>query len=288
MIDWQSVVGDLARRRVVLVLGSGISRHSTGIAGRRPPTWKAFLEQAVADCPERGNLEPVENAIATNDFLHACEWLQNRYDEAWVQYLRQTFSLPAYQPAEIHEQILKLDSRIVFTLNFDDIYERHAGGINPGSHVLKNYYDDDVSEFLRGNGRYIIKVHGSLNTPRSLIFNQRDYSKARVKNSTFYDAFDAALLSHTFIFLGCGVADPDVALLLENQNFNFPSQSPHYFVTARHFNADMRVSLRKNRNLKVLEYDPLDDGHSGLVEELKALNDLVEAQRFEIANFASW
>lgn len=36
-IDWSEVVPDLARRRVVLVIGSGISRHSTGAAGKRPP-----------------------------------------------------------------------------------------------------------------------------------------------------------------------------------------------------------------------------------------------------------
>lgn len=288
MIDWQGVVGDLARRRAVIVIGSGVSRHSTGNRGQCPPTWKDFLEQALKDCPDKANLSPIQSAIATGDYLHACEWLQKRFDESWVQYLRKTFSLPAFAPAEIHEHILKLDSRIVFSLNFDDIYERHAGGIHQGSHVVKNYYDEDVSEFLRGDGRYIIKVHGNLNTAPSLIFTQKDYSRARIKHSTFYDSFDAALLSHTFIFLGCGVSDPDVNLLLENQKFGFPSQNPHYFITAQHFNSDLKASLRENRNLKVLEYDPVDKNHSGLVEELKALNELVEAERFEVARLTSW
>lgn len=288
MVDWHGVVGDLARRRAVIVIGSGVSRHSTGMQDVRPPTWKMFLQEAMRECPDRVNLEPIEEAIRSNDYLHACEWLQKRFDENWVSYLRRTFSRPAFQPADIHEQILKLDSRIVFSLNFDDIYERHAGGIHFGSYVTKNYYDEDVSEFLRGDGRYIIKVHGNLNAPLSLIFTQKDYSKARVKYSTFYDAFDAALLSHTFIFIGCGVSDPDVNLLLENQKFGFPSQNPHYFLTSHNFNPDMKMSLRENRNLKVLEYDPVDENHSGLVEELRLLNELVEAERFEVAKLTSW
>lgn len=287
-IDWQGLVGDLARRRAVIVIGSGVSRHSTGTGGVRPPTWKKFLEQALADCPNKSNLAPIQAAIDSNDYLHACEWLQKRFDEHWVAYLRGTFSRPAYQPAEIHEQILKLDSRIVFSLNFDDIYERHAGGIHFGSYVTKNYYDEDVAEFLRGDGRYIIKVHGNLNTAPSLIFTQKDYSRARVKHSTFYDAFDAALLSHTFIFIGCGVSDPDVSLLLENQKFSFPAQNPHYFLSSHNFNADLKLSLRENRNLKVLEYDPEDEGHSGLVKELVALNELVYAERFDVAKQTSW
>ena len=162
-------------------------------------------------------MKPVTDAIVAADYLHACECLKKRYDEGWVGYLRKTLSLPAFPPAEVHEDILRLDSRIVFSLNFDDIYERHANGVHHGSYIVKNYYDPDASEFLRGTGRYIIKVHGNLNSPDNLIFTQHDYSKARVKSASFYQAFDATLLTHTFLFVGSGFADPDVNLLLENQ-----------------------------------------------------------------------
>ena len=289
MIDWQAeIVGDFARRRAVLVIGSGISCQSRGRGDRKPPTWKEFLEKAAIDCPNKTDMSPIRRALDTRDYLHACEWLKKRFDEGWPNYLRDTFSLPAYRAATIHEQILKLDSRIVFTLNFDDIYERHAGGIHLGSYIIKNYYDPDVAEFLRGNGRYIIKVHGNLNSAATLIFTQKDYSEARIKHASFYHAFDAALLTHTFVFLGCGLADPDVNLILENQNFGFPSQNPHYFIAAHNFGDDLRSSLRTNRNLKVLEYDPIDDNHSGLVTELSSLNELVEAARFDMALTTNW
>lgn len=289
MIDWHDeIVGDLARRRAVLVIGSGVSRHARGNGGKQPPTWKEFLTAALTDCPNRTDILPIQAALDAGDYLHACEWLKKRFDEGWVNYLRNTFSRPAYKAAEIHEQILKLDSRVVFTLNFDDIYERHAGGIHSGSHITKNYYDPDVVEFLRGDGRYIVKVHGNLNSPPTLIFTQKDYSRARIEHAAFYQAFDAALLTHTFIFIGCGVSDPDVNLILENQNFGFPVQNPHYFLTAHNFGEDRKHSLRENRNLKVLEYDPIDLDHSRLVTELKTLNDLVETERFGLIRTTNW
>lgn len=289
MIEWpDSLVSDIARRRAVFVIGSGISRHSQGAHDVRPPTWKAFLTKALEDCPDKGALEPVQNAIDAGDYLHACECLKKRFDEQWVPYLRRTFSLPAFPPAEIHQQILDLDSRIVFSLNFDDIYERHVGSIHRGSHIIKNHSDPDAAEFLRGNGRYIIKVHGNLNSPDNLIFTQKDYARARVKHLSFYQAFDAALLTHTFVFLGSGHSDPDVNLLLENQNFGFPTQTPHYFLTSEGFEPDRKISLRENRNLKVLEYSPDDEFHSGLVSELKALNERVETERYEITKTTSW
>jgi len=242
----------------------------------------------MEDCPDKASLEPVQSAINTGDYLHACECLKKRFDETWVPYLRRTFSQPAFAPADIHQEILQLDSRIVFSLNFDDIYERHVSSIHRGSHIVKNHSDPDAAEFLRGNGRYVMKVHGNLNSPDNLIFTQKDYSKARTKHSSFYQAFDAALLTHTFIFLGSGHSDPDVNLLLENQNFGFPSQVPHYFLASSGFEPDRRLSLRENRNLKVLEYDPLDELHAGLVHELRSLNERVEAERFEITRLASW
>ncbi len=289
MIEWpQPLIKDLARRRAVIVIGAGVSKHSTSASGARPPLWKKFLEDALVNCPNRTDLLPIEAALREHDLLHACEWLKKRFDEQWPDYLRATFSQPAFPSAPIHDAILDLDSRIVFSLNFDDIYERHANGIHLGSHVVKNYHDPDVSEFLRGARRYIIKVHGTLNVPDKLIFTQKDYSNARVKHSAFYQAFDATLLTHTFLFIGCGLSDPDINLLLENQNFGFPTNSPHYFLTGSELSEDLVQSIRANRNLKVLQYDKIDDAHAGLVDELNGLSTLVEAERFELSQTTFW
>lgn len=288
MIDWPNpIVNDLARRRAIIVIGSGVSRHSTGNNGARPPTWREFLRQALEECPVQ-TPPHIEQAIASGDLLHACEWLKNRFDEQWNGYLRSKFQTPQFAPSKIHETIIKLDCRIVFSLNFDDIYERAANSIQHGSHIVKHYYDPDMSEFLRGNGRYIVKIHGSLNSPERLIFTQNDYAKARMHHSAFYQAFDAALLTHSLIFVVTGYSDPDVNLILENQNFNFPSNQPHYFLTSENQTDDLKASLRKNRNLKMVEYDPVDQNHSGLVAELDALAELVEFERQHLTQSVNW
>ena len=73
MTDWpEQLIRDLARRRCVIVLGSGVSAQSVSEAGTRPPTWRKFLEDALhtlGDAPE----EHIEQAIANGDYLHACE-----------------------------------------------------------------------------------------------------------------------------------------------------------------------------------------------------------------------
>ena len=286
MIDWAqtTLIDDLARRRCVILIGSGVSRHATGKDGAKPPVWKDFLREAAQNCPDQ-SIDHIRNAIDENDLLHACEWLKKRYDEGWIAFLKRTFQSPKFKPGEIHDVIISIDASIIFSLNFDDIFERAA---RDGTHTVKHYYDEDFADFLRGDGRYIVKVHGSMNSPNKLIFTQNDYARARVLYSAFYTAFDACLMTNTFLFIGAGINDPDVNLILENQNFQFSASSPHYFLTGSDLSNDLKESLRKNRNLKVISYDPTDENHTGLVEELKILSILVDEKRQYLGSTGIW
>lgn len=285
------LVQDLARRRSVIVIGSGVSRHSVGADGNtRPPVWKEFLTGAADSIGRSAQTEHIFQAIDAGDFLHACEWLKARYDEDWTAYLRSKFVTPRFSPSKIHELIAFLDTRVVFTLNFDDIYENKSREINDTSQFVKNYYDQDVCEFLRGEARYIVKVHGNLATATKLIFTQQEYSSARINHSLFYSAFDAALLTHTFFFIGCGYGDPDINLMLENQAFMAVpgATNPHYFLTAQSMPDDLKSSLKRNRNLKIITYDKIDDNHSGLISTVEDLLSKVTEARAILVENGNW
>ena len=50
MIEWNAELIDaIARRRSVIVIGSGVSRNATNAAGVRPETWEGFLSIASQD-----------------------------------------------------------------------------------------------------------------------------------------------------------------------------------------------------------------------------------------------
>jgi len=158
-----------------------------------------------------------------------------------------------------------------------------------GSTIKKHYSDPDVAEFLRGTGRYLIKIHGSLDRPENLIFTQREYAQARVKNNTFYKALDSALMAYTFLFVGTGIHDPDMNLLLENQNFSYTRNYPHYLLSATgELHTQLKQSLRNNRNLEVIEYEKLDDSYSGLGNSLQDLLNEVELARQLLIENGQW
>ena len=277
--DWpEPLIEDLARKRTIIVIGAGVSKNSLSRDGtRRPPLWEEFLRTALEKCGTNGTAH-IRSAIKSGDYLHACEWLKRKMDDAWVGFLRSEFIAPQYEHCEIHEYLFKLDQRVTLTPNFDEIYERYAQHITHGQIIVKNYSEPDSQNFLRDHVQYIVKIHGSISSPDTLIFSQKNYADARVKNASFYATLDACLLSHTFLFVGCGVSDPDINLLLENHNFRFPLARPHFFFTSSRINQDLERSLRDNRNLKCLRYSPANN-HKELSILLKDLVDVVEAHK---------
>ncbi|WP_411037439.1 SIR2 family protein [Shinella sp. BYT-45] len=276
MIDWPNQLKlDLQSRRVVVFIGSGVSKNSVGKDGiTRPPLWTEFLQAGLERIGAKGTAH-IKKALNANDLLHACEWLKAKMEEDWEPFLRECFVTPAYVPAEIHKVIFKLDQRIYMTPNFDQIFENFVTAETGGLVTVKRFSDPDVHNFLREDRTHIIKVHGSIDHPNELVFSNHDYAKARVAHAAFYDVLDACLLSHTFLLIGCGISDPDLALLLENQRFNFPNSRPHYLVTPSRIAPDMVKSLRANRNLKCLMYNPANH-HEELLSSLKILADIMD------------
>lgn len=288
MVDWpDDLVRDIARRRCVIVVGSGVSLQARGAKGEIPPTWNSFLTDCNASA-KGGPYPHITKAITDGDLLHACEWLQRAYDTGWTAKLRSAFSTPRYTPTDVHRSICLLDSRIIFSLNFDDILDRAIQDVYAGTCVKKSYNDTDVSEFLRGTERYLVKVHGSLDTPNKIIFTQKQYAQARISAAPFYNAFDSALMTHTFLFMGTGYRDPDINLVLENQNFIYNESHPHFFLTSSGMHEDLKKSLRTNRNLKVIEYDNIDNNHSGFGIALNDLIHEVEAHREILSKTLEW
>lgn len=291
MINWpDEIVNDIAKRKCVLYLGSGVSANSSTDTGRRPATWDQFLRNIIRrpDCSRIHSV--VETLLNKENYLLACEIIVdtigdvNFGEEAANEYRR-----PGYRHHTIHEVILSLDSRIVITPNIDKIYEQYANAISCGTIVAKTYYEDDVARFLRSPDYLIIKAHGTVDATDRIIFTHQQYAKARYDFATFYKILDSLMLTYTFIFIGCGISDPDIQLTLENYNFCFPKCRPHYFISAHdNFSPQIVSSLKKNRNIDVLSYDNTRGDHVDLLNSLRSLKDLVEAKREDISRMGSW
>ncbi len=286
MIEWpDKLVDDIARRQVVIFIGAGVSRNAIGRNGARPPMWTELLEDALKQC--RQDCKHISSEIKRHDYLMACELLKEKLDEEWERLLDAKFKKPKYASADIHKDIFRLNSRFVITSNVDKIYDRLAQNESEGTIIIKNYYDDDVANVCRTLGRVILKLHGDIDTPAKMIFTRNEYAGARVKYGHFYSILDALILTHTFLFLGCGMRDPDMQLAMETSAFRYAHTAPHYVVLPGPVHPEIEESIRRNMNLKTLTYSPRSN-HTALASSVSWLVDLVEAKRSEISVSGGW
>lgn len=287
----KELVHSIACRRCVLFFGAGVSMNSVGKDGVRPPSWADFLLEATEQigAPRKKIVKEIVALIKAGDFLTAAEVIRNEIkQEKFTNLVKARFHTPDFKAAPIHKTLFNLDLRIAITPNFDSIYETAAGERGAGAITTKIYHDDDIADCLRRHERVLIKSHGTISSPNKLIFTRTDYARARNANSQFYELLDALLRTHTFIFVGCGVNDPDIRSLLENYRYRHPYGQSHYFVTAsKNFCPEVKAVLSESLKINFIEY-PATKDHANLSKELQALTDLVELERIELSKNQAW
>ncbi|AKO52328.1 hypothetical protein ABA45_07740 [Marinobacter psychrophilus] len=288
MISWDnSIINAIARRRCVIVLGAGVSRNSTNAKGKRPDTWEDFLKNCVSNLTD---VDHINTLISQKDFLTACELIKERMGaDDFTEKVQQEYQRSGYRHASIHEQIYKLDSSIVASPNFDNIYDTYASSESASSVVIKDHTSSDIANYLLGGDkRLIIKTHGSANNPTEIIFTRNDYAEARTKYVLFYEILKSLALTHTFLFLGCGTDDPDIRQLFEDLQFTHGRMPYHYMTLPKgEVHNDVLEVASASMRIKFVEYSS-DNGHEELSLSLADLVTDVEGVRFELTRNGQW
>lgn len=290
MIAWpKQLVEAVARRRVVVYLGAGASAGSLSTVDNssRPPDWETFLRSCL-DSVSGQVKDESEKLIDSGDFLTACGLLQGALEDDWPSMLHEAFVAPKYGVSRAHESIFRLDARLVVTPNFDKIYDVYAQQESGQTVRVSHYYDPDTPEIMRGDYRGVLKVHGTVDQPSTAIFTRREYAKLRYKHASFQALLDALLLTHTFLFVGTSLRDPDLLLFLENHATAHPSAPPHFMTCPEGEVHGIRdAAVRRDFNVRLLRYSGAS-GHVELSDSLEQLVDLVQAARDDLADRQGW
>ena len=281
-----------ACRRCVLFFGAGVSMNAVGKDGKtRTPNWANFLRLVCKEngSPRKAINQEILGLIDNKDYLTAAEVIRNTIGkQKFIDVLKVHFHSPDFGSAQIHDYLFQLDLRITITPNVDGIYEAAVGKRGAGAITTKDYYDDDVADSLRRHERVLIKSHGSISHPTKIIFTRSDYAEARNKHADFYELLDALLRTHTFLFVGCGLDDPDIRGLLENYRYRHPAGQSHFFVTARgNMSSAVKQVVQESMKINIVEYELTTD-HKFLTTSLRSLVKLVDASRIDIAKSQSW
>ncbi|KAB0654229.1 SIR2 family protein [Burkholderia diffusa] len=281
-MEWdKSFVDELAARRCIVFMGSGVSAGCRSADGTKsPPDWAALLRLLHGAMPLGSDKDFALAKIEAKEYLDAAEVICSRVSAAdFAAIMRAEFVAPRYQASGAHRSILKMDPKIVVTTNYDDIYERYcATGDAAAGYNVCRYYETHLINDLRSPVRSIIKAHGCVTDPSKGVLTKHQYFKARQQSPNFFKILDALFITHTLLFIGYSLSDPDIQLLLENTNITAPSAHQHYAVVRQgSMHEALKSAATKSYNLRFVEYG--GDGHEELLAGLEDLANLVVEKR---------
>jgi hypothetical protein len=265
--------------------------NSLGADGKsRPKTWAQFLRVGAKAIGHSNSaiVKEVMGLIDRNDWLTACEVIKNKLGrQEFADLMRAEFQDPGFRPADIHAHIWSLD-RVAVTPNVDVIYDGLVADRGNGTVSIKTFRDEDIAESIRSRDRVLIKSHGSVDSPNALIFTRTQYAEARNKYRAFYEMLYSLLSTHTFLFLGCGLEDPDLRSLLEDYKYRNAFSRKHYFSLPREEYHDAVVKVyAESLNVEFVSYKSKNN-HDELTKGVEELAEASWLMRAEMGKNLGW
>lgn len=281
----ETLIEELAYNRCVLFIGAGVSATSKNERGENMMDWEAFINEAkelISNAPQDLK-DYVDNSIEKKDYLHALQTIRDNSTGSgpYMSKLRKAFSGNGFRSSKAHELIHNLNIKTVVSTNFDSIYENYciASGTTQSGHIVKSYRQiEDIIHNLKSFDNLIIKAHGSIDSPDYIIFTEDDYYKSIRENFLFYKILESLFLTHTVLFVGYSLSDPDINLLFNTAANTASQMSPHYILTTDKVHPQLLNHRKKNFNIEPIIYG---NDHADLIPALEFLNLKVQEMRLE-------
>lgn len=222
LVNWpETLLGQIIARRWVLFIGSGVSASCVNDVGDSPPTWKSLLEALAEGIGDDTRKEKAYVLIASQRYLQAAEHIRWCYRVAaknadYLARIREAVQGPVghpFEPSGVYSVLLDLDPTTVVTTNYDRLFEIAS----KGAYDALTYDDEAIAANVRKGLPVLLKLHGRIDQMHRIILTRQDYLTLKKTGAHALDTLRSLFQTHTTLFVGYSIEDPDVQLLLEQE-----------------------------------------------------------------------
>jgi SIR2-like domain len=123
----------------------------------------------------------------------------------------------------------------------------------------------------------VLEVHGDIDRKDTVVLSERDYRDLVYRSPGYRAALNTLFITRTVLFVGAGLTDPDITLVLESVSESFGGKGPrHYALLPRREAGDAESDhWRDFFGIRLLQYSA-SKGHPELDEFLDQLRNKVE------------
>ncbi|MDY7227558.1 SIR2 family protein [Hyalangium rubrum] len=259
--------------RCVVFVGAGLS-SAAGL-----PTWRKLLLEVVDDMvaalPEgETHQAELQRLVEQGKLLEVADFCKEELGAAYHQFLTDKLRGDKEALPAVHQTLMQLPFSAWVTTNYDKLLER-AYAAEKGAYpkTLTHKDTEALGGLLFNGGPFILKAHGDIDRPETVVLTSRDYSEIIHANPAFNEVFTGLLLTKALFFVGYSLSDPDFRLLMDRQLTHFRGYVPERYALMTDLGPVERDVLWRTARIRVIPYT------SGKHEEvplfLRALKDAV-------------
>ena len=267
----------LREGRLVLFAGAGLSAQA-GL-----PTWRSLV-QDIVDATIAEAMQGEEARAELERMIEAGKWLQiadhckvKLGPGGYARLLGERLGDTGRPVPEAHRLAVRLPFAAWITTNYDKLLERayaeERGGLPK---TLTSLDTEALGRLLFDGAPFVLKAHGDLDKPDSLVFTSRDYRDLIHGNTAFSAAFSAILLTHSVLFVGYSLSDPDFNLLLDQQLLTFRGFAPERYALMSGIGKVEEEYLWRVCQIRVIPYP--EGRHEAMPAFLQRLADRLEPE----------
>jgi hypothetical protein len=236
--ELQSII---ERDDLILFAGAGLSAQARTADGQHPPLWRELMEKMVAWC-QRENLISDEHGhqilelVNEGWLLDAGQEIEEAFKDTSPAALKRCLTeVLLYDSAETtraHWLATKVRFRAFLTTNYDDFIE--DAYVRTQRRALMKFYEDThegVLDAWRNRQTFILKIHGDVSHPQSIVLGSRSYERVLYENEKYSRSLETLIGGSSLLFIGFGGTDPNLEHILSRASM-FDGRSKRHWMLA--------------------------------------------------------
>ncbi len=119
---------------------------------------------------------------------------------------------PFVQSTPSHAALVRLDLPLLFTTNYDELIE--AAYLDASLQLRVSISEEQfTARRAEGPARHLVKLHGSIDQPDTIVLTRSDYARAREERREMLSFLRGEMVETAFLFVGFSLSDPNFNLL---------------------------------------------------------------------------
>jgi hypothetical protein len=271
----EALIDNFQENLGVFFVGAGLSIASGY------PTWGGLIEELISEAekiswiPKEKTDEYRRLSGDSSKFLFLAEELRVELGSHFTKYMEKRFQISAHKYTNNHELIVKTQSSLAVTVNYDDLIEQAYNavyGVYPNVFIYSQA--KEAANNYWKNRFFILKAHGDAKRDiDTLILSQKDYRKTLYREPGYRSLLQSIFTTKSIFFVGVSLSDPEFNQLLDFLHDSYHGGGPTHYLLVDKEQCMETVSRRyfDDFNIQTITFDNTKGDYAELTMALEIL-----------------